>query len=92
MEIIANSPLLRILTYMVTGLAMPVIAWSLTGLMTEMKYLHEAISRQDTTAQLHELRITTLEHVYVNKDAEAKAMSDKLIEHDIRLKNLETKK
>jgi len=89
MEIIANSPLLRIIVYMVTSVGLPLIAWGLNSIVVEIRSIHESINQQNIVLNAHEIRLSTLERGESSRDLEMKADNNKIIEHEQRLKFLE---
>jgi hypothetical protein len=89
LEILTNSPLAKVLIWMVNAIFLPIVAWSLITVLSELRTLNDAIAKNNTVVALYDLRISTLERVKTERDIVVKALGEKQIEHDVRITNLE---
>jgi hypothetical protein len=89
LEILTNSPLAKVLIWMVNTIFLPIVAWTMLTVLSELRTLNDAIAKNNTIVALYDLRLTTLEHVKTERDIVVKGLGDKSIEHEQRLTTLE---
>lgn len=89
LEILTSSPVAKLISWFITMIFLPVTAWGLLTLLSEVRQLNDAIARNNTVSAIYDLRITTLEHTKDKRDQEIKALNEKDTEHDTRLTILE---
>jgi hypothetical protein len=89
LEVLTNSPVAKLVSWLITTIFLPVVAWGLLTLLSEVRQLNDAIAKNNTVVAIYDLRITTLEHIKDKRDQEIKALNEKDTEHDTRLTILE---
>lgn len=93
LEVLTGSPVAKLISWLVTTIFLPVVAWGLLTLLSEVRQINDALAKNNTVVAIYDLRITTLERSMAEgkskRDGEVKALSEKDVEHDTRLTILE---
>lgn len=89
LEILTNSPVAKLISWFITVVFLPITAWGLLTLLSEVRQLNEAIAKNNTVSAIFDLRITTLEQLEKQREQQLEALSKKDTEHDTRLTILE---
>jgi hypothetical protein len=88
-EEIANSAVLKIFQYTITGVAIPLIGWSLSTVLDRLKTIEESINKATLQAATFELRTQTLERASIEQAALNKLTTEQLVRHEYYIKRLE---
>lgn len=89
MEVLTNSPLAKIVVWFANMVLLPITAWGMISILSEVRELKDAVAKNNTVTAVFEVRMATLEASKVQRDIVVKAMSEKQIEHEVRITNLE---
>lgn len=85
---IANSSILKLLQYVITGVMVPFFIWLSGALLDRLTKVEEAIQKNNTTTATNELRMSNLERAQADRDAQVKVLQEKAIIMDMELRSL----
>lgn len=88
LQVIADSAILKILQYVVTAIAIPLIGWSINMVLDRMTSLEKAIQKNDTVAATYELRLQTLERAQIERDTSIRLLAEKTIGNAYEIQSL----
>lgn len=84
---IADSSLLKILQYIITGLLIPLLLWIGSAFLDRMSKIEGSVQKLTEVAGTNELRMTNLERSNSERDAAVKLLERQIIglEYELRL-------
>lgn len=86
---LADSALLKVLQYIVTAVALPLVAWGGSTILDRLTKIEDALNRAATVSATFELRVQALERTGVEREAAIKLLTERSIEHDYGIRRLE---
>lgn len=86
---LADSALLKVFQYVVTAIAVPVIAWSLNAVLDRLSKIENALNITTTQSATFELRVAALERVGIERDAAVKMLTEQALRHSYQIQRLE---
>jgi hypothetical protein len=88
LEAVANSALLRVLQYAITGIALPVIGYGMTSILDRLGKFEEAVNKANQINATVELRLTNSERSNFERDTQLKLLTEASIRHEIEIRAL----
>lgn len=88
LQALADSAVLKILQYVVTAIAIPLIGWAMSTVLDKLGRIDDAINRATTINATVELRLRAAEHALSEEASARKTLTEKVLEHDFELKRL----
>lgn len=91
LQSIADSALVKVLHYLITGLAIPLIGWGMTSILDRMGRIEDALGRNNTIVATYELRLQRLEQNNQERDVTIRLLTEKMIGHGYEIHELQQK-
>ena len=92
LQSIADSALLKVLQYIVTGIAIPLLLVSLNAVLNRLGDLESAINKYNTINATIELRLQTIERSRADQDAVIRVLTERVAEHGYEIRAIKGSK
>lgn len=89
LESLADSAVLKIAQYIITGIAVPLLLWSINTVLDRLAKIEAALNTAATQSATFELRVNALERVGVERDAAVKLLTEQSLRHSYQIQRLE---
>ena len=86
---IADSAVLKIIMYVITGLMFPMILWSINAFTDRLEKIEDAINRNATMNATVELRLQSIERTNIDRDAGLRDLTDRTTSNSYRIQAIE---
>ena len=86
---VADSALLRVLQYVVTGLMIPLAVFLSSRALNQLDAIQAALTKADKDAALYELRLQAVERGNAERDTAIRLLTENSLRHDWQLKDLQ---
>lgn len=86
---LADSAILKVIQYAITGIAVPLIGYGLNSIADRLSNIDRAVASFNTTAATTELRIRNLETLSAERSSSLRSVQDKITGHEFRIQRLE---
>lgn len=89
LESLADSAVLKIAQYVVTGIAVPLLLWSVNTVLDRLTKIEAALNVAATQSATFELRVSALERAGLERDAAVKLLTEQSLRHSYQIQRLE---
>lgn len=89
LESLADSAVLKIAQYMITGIAVPLLLWSINTVLDRLAKIEAALNAAATQSATFELRVGALERAGIERDAAVKLLTEQSLRHSYQIQRLE---
>lgn len=89
LESLADSAILKVAQYVITGIAVPLILWSINTVLDRLAKIEMALNAAATQSATFELRVNALERVGIERDAAIKMLTEQSLRHSYQIQRLE---
>ena len=92
LDLMANSSLLRVLQYLITGIMVPLALLFMNSAMTRLSKIEEAVQSADSNKATVELRLQTMERAQLQLTTTIQLLTEKVIGHTYEIQTLQGSK
>jgi uncharacterized membrane protein len=85
---IADSAVLKVIQYVITAIAVPVIGWATLTVLDRIKGLEETIAKGNVTNATYEYRMLSMEKSIAQLSETNRLLADKVLSHDYEIRAL----
>lgn len=86
---LADSAILKVLQYIITGIAVPLIGYGLASIADRLAQIDRAVAAFTTTNATIELRVRALENTQAERTVQLRALQEKSTAQEVRLQRVE---
>lgn len=89
LESLADSAFLKVAQYVATGVAMPLLIWSISAVLDRLGKIEGALNATATQSATFELRVNALERAGIERDAAVRLLTEQSLRHGYQIQRLE---
>lgn len=89
LESLADSAVLKVAQYVVTGIAVPLLIWSVNTVLDRLTKIEATLNMASTQSAMFELRVNALERSGIERDATDKMLTEQSLRHSYQIQRLD---
>lgn len=89
LESLADSAVLKVAQYVITGIAVPLLLWSVNTVLDRLAKIESAFNAAATQSATFELRVGALERAGIERDAAVKLLTEQSLRHSYQIQRLD---
>lgn len=88
LQVIADSALLKVIQYAITGIAIPLVIWGANTILERLGSIEKSLQKSDTISATYELRLLNIERATQESKVQTQFLTNQVLGHEYEIKAL----